>query len=81
MGMGQVGLPLTVWRALGGGLSNVAVAYALGGGGLILVLLMAETYKKFKVSNNNLKKILRNLKNRKKYDNLGGLEGLISNRY
>ena len=56
MGMGQVGLPLTVWRALGGGLSNLTVAYALGEGELILVLFMAEIYKKFKVSNINLKK-------------------------
>jgi hypothetical protein len=34
----------------------VAVAYALRGGDLITVLFMAEIYKKFKVSNNNLKK-------------------------
>ena len=61
-----MGLPLTVWRALGGGLSNVAVAYALGGGDLILVLFMAETYKKFKVSNNNLKKDTEKFKKQKK---------------
>jgi hypothetical protein len=66
MGMGQVGLPLTVWRAPGGGLSIVAVAYALRGGDLITVLFMAETYKKFKVSNNNLKKDTDKFKKQKK---------------
>jgi len=44
----------------------VTVAYALGEGDLILVLFMAEIYKKFKVSNNNLKKDTEKFKKQKK---------------
>ena len=44
----------------------MAVAYALRGGDLILVLFMAETYKKFKDSNNNLKKDADKFKKQKK---------------
>ena len=47
-------------------MSNLAVAYALRGGDLITVLFMAETYKKFKVSNNNLKKDADKFKKQKK---------------
>ena len=47
-------------------MSIVAMAYALRGGDLITVLFMAETYKKFKVSNNNLKKDTEKFKKQKK---------------